>query len=139
MGSIPTADQSVIGFTFQVWYIFHHHLRHFILQVPIKTLMIMFFKSLILSYLFFATSKLSYSDAKTSIVMTMICRDEEVNLRANLAQWFPVIDYFIFLIDSRNTDHTWYFIKRTFQGSKANSFKALSYDFEGFGHARTLV
>ena len=99
----------------------------------------MFFNCLILTYLFFATSKLSYSDAKTSIVMTMICRDEEVNLRANLAQWFPVIDYFIFLIDSRNTDHTWFYIKRTFQGSKANRFKALSYDFEGFGHARTLV
>ena len=107
---------------------------------PRKFKMIMFFNCLILTYyLFFATSKLSYSDAKTSIVMTMICRDEEVNLRANLAQWFPVVDYFIFLIDSRNTDHTWYFIKRTFQGSKENSFKALSYDFEGFGHARTLV
>ncbi len=105
-----------------------------------EKIQIMFFNCcLILTYLFFATSKLSYSDAKTSIVMTMICRDEEVNLRANLAQWFPVIDYFIFLVDSRNTDHTWYFIKRTFQGSKENSFKALSYDFEGFGHARTLV
>eukprot|EP01035_Chromulina_nebulosa_P025391 gene25391-33141_t len=101
--------------------------------------MIRFFGAITLSILFFAISNLSSSEAeaKTSIVMTMICRDEEVNLRANLAQWFPIIDFFIFLIDSRTKDNTLKVIDRIFAGSKANSFKAITYEFEGFGQART--
>ena len=100
--------------------------------------MIHFFVVLILSNILFAVI-LSYSEAKTSIVMTMICRDEEVNLRANLAQWFPIIDYFIFLIDSRTKDNTWKVIDSIFSASKVNRFKTVTYEFEGFGQARTLV
>jgi hypothetical protein len=102
--------------------------------------MIRFFEVIKLSLLFFAINNLSSSEAKTSIVMTMICRDEEVNLRANLAaEWFPIIDFFIFLIDSRTKDNTRKVIDGIFAGSKANSFKAITYEFVGFGQARTSV
>jgi hypothetical protein len=110
-------------------------ISHFIIIFPV---MIHFFVVLILSNILFAVI-LSYSEAKTSIVMTMICRDEEVNLRANLAQWFPIIDYFIFLIDSRTKDNTWKVIDSIFSASKVNRFKTVTYEFEGFGQARTLV
>lgn len=101
--------------------------------------MIRLFAVINLSILFFVISNLSSSEAKTSIVMTMICRDEEVNLRANLAQWFPIIDFFIFLIDSRTKDNTRKVIEGLFAGLKANSFRAITYEFEGFGQARTSV
>lgn len=44
--------------------------------------------------------------ASSSLVITMMCRDEEVNLNANLEKWTAVADYFVFIVDSRTIDGT---------------------------------
>ena len=44
------------------------------------------------------------STTEVSVVITMICRNEAVNFRSNLHLWFPAVDYFVFMMDSRNSD-----------------------------------
>ena len=41
-----------------------------------------------------------------SLIVTMMCRDEAVNLNVNLAAWTKVAEYFVFLVDSRTQDDT---------------------------------
>ena len=56
------------------------------------------------------------------IAITMMIRDEAVNIRSNLALWLPVIDYFVFIVDSRNTDESKDAIYKVLEG-KAKGFK----------------
>jgi hypothetical protein len=69
--------------------------------------------------------------------MTMMCRDEDVNLRANLPLWLNAIEYFVFLLDERNSDSSVVTIQSILGNAKKN-FIIKSYKFEGFGAARTL-
>lgn len=73
---------------------------------------------------------------KNSIVMTMMIRDEAVNIKSNLPLWSKIIDYFIFMIDERTIDDTEKSIKDIL-GNKI-PYKILYYQFNGFGPARTL-
>lgn len=69
--------------------------------------------------------------------MTMMIRDEAVNIRSNLPLWNEFIDYFVFLIDERTVDDTEEAIKEILEESQT-PFQTISYEFEGFGPARTL-
>lgn len=71
-----------------------------------------------------------------SIVMTMIVRDEAVNLASNLALWTPFISYFIFMVDDRTTDGSVEAIGNILSGKR--NFRCIPYHFDGFGPARTL-
>jgi hypothetical protein len=75
-------------------------------------------------------------DHKNSIVMTMMIRDEAVNIRSNLPLWMKVIDYFIFMVDERTIDDTEIAIQQIL--AKQIPYQIISYHFEGFGPARTL-
>lgn len=66
----------------------------------------------------------------------MIIRDEEVNLRANLALWLPTIDYFVFLVDTRTQDKSIYAIETILEQSTAE-YEILPNTFDGFGLSRT--
>ena len=70
------------------------------------------------------------------VVFTTICRNEAVNFRANLPLWLKVIDYYVFMMDERNSDDSVEVITSVLQG-KALGYKIISHKFEGFGHART--
>jgi hypothetical protein len=70
-----------------------------------------------------------------SIVMTMICRDEEVNFRSNLAAWLPLIDSFVFLMDTRTGDNSTAAIAEILGGRA--SYMIVPHVFDGFGPART--
>lgn len=72
-----------------------------------------------------------------SIVMAMICRDEAVNIKTNIPLWMPLIDYFVFLVDNRTVDDTVGTIHKII-GSDKSRYKVISYEFTGFGQARTL-
>lgn len=74
---------------------------------------------------------------QASIVLTMLCRDEDVNIRANLPEWLPIVDFFVFVIDSRTTDNTVSTINSILNGTK-KKFYIVTHDFVGFGAARTL-
>ena len=41
---------------------------------------------------------------EVQLAMTMMIRDEAVNLRSNLPLWISIVDYFVFLVDVRTTD-----------------------------------
>ena len=69
------------------------------------------------------------------IVMTMILRDEEVNLRSNLHLWRNIIDYYVFLIDDRTIDNSADVIRSILPDPDA--YIITSFQFEGFGQART--
>ena len=71
--------------------------------------------------------------------MVMVCRDEEINFKSNLALWLPIVDYFIFLIDSRTKDNSYQVIEEILSRPRRGKFKILTYEFEGFGQARTQV
>lgn len=75
-----------------------------------------------------------------SIVITMICRNEAVNFRANLALWLKVVDYFVFIMDDRNSDDSETVIHSilTSGPTKAKGYDIYKNTFSGFGHARTL-
>jgi hypothetical protein len=79
----------------------------------------------------FAESSIS----KISLAITMICRDEEVNFRSNLKLWLGVVDYFVFMIDSRTTDQSVLAIEEILKGQA--EYEIVPYEFEGFGPART--
>ena len=72
-----------------------------------------------------------------SLVMTMMIRDEAVNIKSNLALWLPSIDYFVFLVDERTKDDSKIAIASILEG-KAMGYKIIDYTFEGFGQARTM-
>ena len=74
---------------------------------------------------------------ESSLALTMICRDEEVNFKANLAAWIPVVDYFVFLIDNRTTDNSISTIS-SILGAAKKDYQIVQYTFTGFGPARTL-
>lgn len=74
--------------------------------------------------------------ADHSIVMTMILRDEAVNIRSNLPLWVGKIDYFVFLIDRRTTDDSEEAIKNILETNKV-PFEIVYHDFDGFGSSRT--
>lgn len=76
------------------------------------------------------------SHSKPCVVMTMICRDEAVNFRSNLAAWLPIIEYFVFLIDVRTNDDSADAIRSILEPS-GKDFKIVYYNFTGFGQART--
>ena len=67
--------------------------------------------------------------------MTMILRDEEVNLRSNLHLWRNIIDYYVFLIDDRTIDNSADVIRSILPDPDA--YIITSFKFEGFGQART--
>ena len=73
--------------------------------------------------------------AKMSLAISMICRDEEVNFRSNLHLWLGVIDYFVFMVDSRTTDQSVSAINEILHGK--SRYEVLPYEFTGFGSART--
>lgn len=70
------------------------------------------------------------------LAITMMCRDEEVNLKSNLRHWLYVVDYFVFLVDNRTVDNTIQTIRDILIDN--NIFRIIMYDFDGFGNARTL-
>jgi hypothetical protein len=74
-------------------------------------------------------------NAANTIVMTMIIRDEEVNIRSNLPLWSKVIDYFVFMVDSRTTDKTEEAIAAILMNKRP--YKIVHHEFTGFGPART--
>jgi hypothetical protein len=71
-----------------------------------------------------------------SVVITMICRNEAVNFRSNLKLWFPVVDYFTFLMDSRNSDDSEEVIDMILKEGK-KQYMIEKHEFGGFGQART--
>ena len=70
-----------------------------------------------------------------SIVMTMMLRDEAVNIRTNIPLWVASIEYFVFLVDHRTKDDTVKAIGEVLDGKR--QYKVVSYEFNGFGPART--
>ena len=76
-------------------------------------------------------------ESQVSFVMTMICRDEAVNFRSNLALWLPAVDYFVFLIDKRTSDGSEAVIESILGNGKSKGYKIIPHDFLGFGQSRT--
>lgn len=73
---------------------------------------------------------------ENSIVMTMIVRDEAVNFRTNLHLWLGIVDYFVFLVDTRTQDGSEQAISRILIPSHT-PFKIIHHEFDGFGSSRT--
>lgn len=73
--------------------------------------------------------------AKMSLAISMICRNEEVNFRSNLHLWLNIIDYFVFMVDTRTTDQSVSAINEILLGK--TKYEVISYEFTGFGLART--
>ena len=71
-----------------------------------------------------------------SIVMTMIIRDEAVNINSNLHLWLGIVDYFVFLLDERTQDDSDAAIRRILDESKT-PYRIDYHEFDGFGSART--
>eukprot|EP01041_Mallomonas_annulata_P011112 gene11112-23222_t len=76
------------------------------------------------------------SGSDVSVVMTMMIRDEEVNLKTNLELWMPFIDYFVFIVDKRSSDGSVFVINDKLKNR--NKFKIFYNEFSGFGPTRTL-
>lgn len=81
---------------------------------------------------------LANAQGKASLVVTMICRDEEVNLRSNLEAWAraSIGDAFVFLIDHRTTDASREVISSILTAHNV-PYTMKNYTFNGFGDART--
>jgi hypothetical protein len=71
-----------------------------------------------------------------TLVATFIIRDEAVNLRVNLPQWATVVDYFVFLVDSRTNDNSVQTIESVMKDFE-RPFVIEYYEFDGFGSARS--
>eukprot|EP01032_Pedospumella_encystans_P032437 gene32437-36617_t len=67
----------------------------------------------------------------------MLCRDEDVNLKANIPNWLRVVDYFVFVVDNRTRDNSVNTIENLL-GKVGKKYKVVNNDFTGFGPARTL-
>jgi hypothetical protein len=89
--------------------------------------------TLIFNLICFDSPAAALSDVHVAI--TMICRNEEVNFRSNLALWLPVVEFYVFMLDDRTTDSSRSVIQEILDG-KAR-YKIFDYEFEGFGPART--
>lgn len=72
-----------------------------------------------------------------SIAMTMLCRDEAVNLKANLPNWMRVVDFFVFVVDNRTVDGSVNTIE-SILGKTGKKYIIVWNNFTGFGAARTL-
>lgn len=94
------------------------------------------FKIILFLNLWSSTSYSLINLQENSIVMTMMIRDEAVNIRSNLPLWKKFINYFIFMIDERTVDDTEDAIREIL--GKDCPYQLISYKFEGFGPARTL-
>jgi hypothetical protein len=108
-------------------------------EIIIAELVVVYFLFVMVSQLLaFLCLMLSTSTilAGHSIVMTMILRDEAVNLRSNLPLWVGKIDYFMFLVDRRTTDGSEDVIKNIL-GDNHVPFEIVYHDFDGFGSSRT--
>lgn len=81
-------------------------------------------------------TKSGIKSKKYSIVMTMIIRDEEINLKSNLALWLSIVDYFVFLVDTRTIDNSINAIE-TILNNSTSQYKILPNEFDGFGSSRT--
>jgi hypothetical protein len=80
----------------------------------------------------------SSSDWRTEriiVVVAMICRNEEVNFKSNLALWARDVEYFLFLMDERSTDNSPATINAILDGIA--QYTIVRNQFEGFGQART--
>ena len=73
---------------------------------------------------------------ENTIVMTMIVRDEAVNIKSNLHLWLGIVDFFVFLVDRRTTDHSEEAIASILD-SKEVPYEIVHHDFDGFGSSRT--
>lgn len=87
--------------------------------------------------LFLGVQGLSSSKLAPSLAVTMICRDEAVNFKANLARWLTIADYFVFMIDTRSIDNSTDVVKAIID-QPGKFYKISPYNFTGFGEARTL-
>ena len=72
---------------------------------------------------------------RIKLAITMICRNEEVNFRSNLRLWLPIVDYFVFMMDTRTTDQSSSAIAEILNGKA--KYEIVPYEFDGFGPART--
>lgn len=72
-----------------------------------------------------------------NIVMTMLCRDEDVNLKANIPNWLRVVDYFVFVVDDRTLDNSVATIE-SMLNTVGKRYEIVYNNFTGFGAARTL-
>jgi hypothetical protein len=70
-----------------------------------------------------------------SVVMTLIVRDEAVNIKSNLPLWATIIDYFVFMVDERTSDGTEDAIANVL--GKRVPYQIVYHNFSGFGPART--
>ena len=80
-----------------------------------------------------------------SLVVAMICRNEGVNFKSNLALWLPIAKYFVFVMDTRTNDDSEVIIGNILGKDNGNSaikdtktYHIEKNTFVGFGHARTL-
>lgn len=71
------------------------------------------------------------------LAITMICRNEEVNFRANLAKWTSFVDFYVFVMDTRTSDNSREVIAEILS-TAGKQYQIVDNDFDGFGSARTL-
>jgi hypothetical protein len=75
---------------------------------------------------------------ENSIVMTMIIRDEAVNIKSNLHLWLGIVDYFVFLVDRRTQDGSEQAIDNVLGAHSGNvPHQIVHHEFDGFGASRT--
>lgn len=91
--------------------------------------------AVLLCFLYYLCS-LVRAMSPVSLVAAMIIRDEAVNLRSNLPLWAEFTDHFVFLVDKRTTDDSTAVISSVLS-RKGRSYHAESFQFTGFGQART--
>lgn len=73
---------------------------------------------------------------ENSIVMTMIIRDEAVNINSNLKLWNGIVDYFVFLVDTRTQDGSEDAIRNSLEFADV-PYEIIYHQFDGFGSSRT--
>lgn len=83
-----------------------------------------------------AVHALQNEKSEPALAMVMMCRDEAVNFKSNLASWLPIVDYFVFMVDSRTTDDSEKVISSILDPA-LKDYKVVSYNFTGFGQGRT--
>lgn len=99
-------------------------------------LLLRFQRGLCLLVVLLSYIRLAATATTVKIVLSMICRNEEVNFKSNLAAWLPIIDYFVFVMDNRTTDNSVATIKYILKNEAI--FRIIPHNFTGFGWARTL-
>lgn len=99
--------------------------------------MVLIWVFLFLLSTFCVSSDIQKTEWEPSLVVTMMCRDESVNLRSNLPSWATFTDYFVFLIDVRTIDQSRETIAEILD-PKGIPYVIENYTFIGFGDSRTL-